>query len=408
VTTTAPATNQRAFGRTFVLVVASGFAYFLSLGILAPVLPKYVEEVLRGETWQYGLPVAVFAVSAGVLRPWVSSVSDRRGRRILVVAGCAVAAGSMLGYGLPGGLAVLLLMRLVTGAGEAAVFVGGATTAQDLAPAHRRGEAASYFSIAVYGGTGAGAPLGVWLYTQHGAQAAWTAAAVACAVGGVLGLWLPKRAPAPARPTATSALATARGLRKYLHPAAIRPGSVLLLSAFGYAGFSTFIPVLVSDAMTGRILTEYAMFILAVRIFGRRLPDRLGPRRGPLIALACQAVGLTLLTLTQDAPLVYVSTAVFASGTSLLYPALFPVVVAGAPEAERSRAIGTFTMFFDLSQGFGASLLSVIADLTEKRFAFLAAGVAAAGGFVLHRAADVPDHLVDVDEAPYPPPEPGE
>ena len=47
-------------------------------------------------------------------------------------------AVATLGYGLPGGLAVLVLFRLLAGIGEAATFIGAATTAQDLAPADQR------------------------------------------------------------------------------------------------------------------------------------------------------------------------------------------------------------------------------------------------------------------------------
>ena len=100
--------------------------------------------------------MGAYAVSAAVLRPWVGRVGDTKGRRLLAVGGCIVVAVSFLLYALVSELWMLVLARLVTGAGEAAVFVGVATAAQDLAPDHRRGEAASYFSVALYGGLALG------------------------------------------------------------------------------------------------------------------------------------------------------------------------------------------------------------------------------------------------------------
>ena len=75
------------------------------------------------------------------------------GRRVLIIGGALIVAVST---------AVLRrsstrcgassLMRVVTGFGEAGFFVGAATMITDLAPVERRGEAVSYWSVAVYGG----------------------------------------------------------------------------------------------------------------------------------------------------------------------------------------------------------------------------------------------------------------
>lgn len=384
-----------AFDRRFAVVVAAAFAYFCGLGVLAPVLPRYVEDELHGGGAAVGLVVGMFAVSAALLRPWVGRVGDRRGRRILVIGGCSVAAASILGYGLPGGLAVLLVLRLVTGAGEAAAFVGAATAAQDLAPAERRGQAASLFSISVYGGLGVGPPVGEWMYRAHGPGAAWAVAAGACAVGAVLALAMPAD-----RTVLRDVGARAdrpRGWRSSLHPAGLRPGVILALGASGYAGFSSFVPLYVDEigvADAGPAFVEYAAIVLPVRILGSRLPDRLGARRGPLAALALQAVGLLLMGAWASPAGLYTATAVYAAGVSLLYPALFPAVVDAAPPEERSHAVATFTLFFDLSQGLGAPMLGAVVAVTGERGAFIAAGLLSALGYALHRSAPPPREVL--------------
>ena len=156
-----------------------------------------------------------------------------------------MAAVATLGYGLPGGLAVLVLFRLLAGIGEAATFIGAATTAQDLAPADRRGQAASLFSISVYGGLAFGPVIGDWLYTAHGAGWAWIAAAGAAAVVSAIALLLPK----DARWTASAAERAAHltGMRRWLHPAGLAPGVILALGAAGYAGFASFVPLYVDE-----------------------------------------------------------------------------------------------------------------------------------------------------------------
>jgi MFS family permease len=67
-----------------------------------------------------------------------------------------------------------------------------------------------------------------------------------------------------------------------------------------------------------------------------------------------------------------------------MYPSLFTAVMAAAPEEERSHAVGTFSVFFDLSQGFGATMVGVVVSLTSgnERAGFAAAGVMAFSGLV--------------------------
>ena len=126
------------------------------------------------------MAVGAFAVSAALLRPLVGRIGDEHGRKVLVLGGGFIAGVSVLGYTLATNLPVLIGMRLLTGVGEAAMFVGAATAVQDLSPSARRGEATSYFSIAVYGGLAIGPLLGETVRTQWGMHAVWFVAA-ACA-----------------------------------------------------------------------------------------------------------------------------------------------------------------------------------------------------------------------------------
>jgi hypothetical protein len=66
---------------------------------------------------------------------------------------------------------------------------------------------------------------------------------------------------------------------------------------------------------------------------------------------------------------------------SLLYPALFSAALEGVPDHERSQAVGTFSLFFDLSQGIGAPLLGVVVALSSERGAFAVSALIAGTGF---------------------------
>ena len=368
---------------SFALITGAAMAYFVAIGVLIPVLPKYIEDELHGNGFEVGLGVGAFAVSAALLRPVVGRIGDRRGRRLLVVGGAAVAGVSILGYLAASSLPVLVGMRLLTGVGEAAMFVGAATAVQDLAPGARRGEAASYFSVAVYGGLALGPLLGDRLRVGPGYGAAWIASSALCVVAVLLGTRMPV-----SRPAAVEQASGPARRRSLLHPAAVRPGMILALSATGYAGFSAFVPLYVDTIHvngTGVVFAEYAIAILFVRVFFAKLPDRLGAVRGASLALVLQAFGFGVLALVGNAAGLYTGTFVYSMGASMLYPALFPLVVDGAPEAERSQSIATFTLFFDVSQGLGAFVLGIVVTISSERWAFATAGALAVVGLVLLR-----------------------
>lgn len=362
----------------FALITASGLSYFVGIGILLPTLPRYVEDELAGSGFEVGLAVGAFAVSAALIRPWAGRMGDVLGRRTMAAAGAAIAAASIAPLGLVAAVWFLVLVRLVTGIGEAAFFVGAATAAQDLAPDHRRGEAASFFSIAIYGGLAFGPAAGEWLYRHHGPDWTWAASAGACAVSLLLAAFIPGdlgRADAPP---------VRRGL---LHPAAVLPGSVLLLGLIGFTGFAAFVPLYVDEIGiddAGPFFFAYGVIVLAVRIFGARIPDRLGAVRTSTFALTSIAVGIGIVAVVRSVGGLWAGTVLLSIGMSLLFPALFILAVNNAPASERSHAVGTFSLFFDLSQGLGAPVLGVLVTVFgAEQAAFVGGTVMALCGLVL-------------------------
>lgn len=364
---------QRLVSGRFAVVTAATFAYFIGLGALLPTLPRYVEGELGGGGVAVGVVVGSFAVSAAVARPWAGRLGDTHGRRLLISGGSLVVAVSVLAYALVDTLVPLVALRLVSGLGEAAVFVGAATAIQDLAPDHRRGEAASYFSVALYGGIAVGPVLGERIANAHGFDALWLLAGGASLLAALLGLGTSGRSAIPARrPT------------RLLHPSALGPGLVLLLGLIPFAGFSAFLALYgeeIGMADVGPVFGLYAGTVLVIRVVGARLPDRLGWRTASSAALVSVGTAGVVLAAWASVAAIWIAAVAMAVGMSLLFPALFSAAVAGVPEDERSQAVGTFSLFFDLSQGLGAPALGLVVALSSYRGAFAAAALVAACGW---------------------------
>jgi MFS family permease len=355
----------------FVALVSGVTLYFLGLNMTLSVLPLFVEGDLGGTDAQVGIAVSSFGLAAACIRPIIGPLGDRHGRQRLIVSGAIVAGLATVATATATSLGMVIAFRALAGLGEAAVFVGAASAAQDLATDERRGEAASYFSLAIYSSLFLGPPLGEWISETFGTDTAWVLAGGLAVVAASTGIVAPG---APAEPPPKPEH------RVLLHRAALRPGAVLFLGLLGYTGFLAFAALHAEEvgiANTGTVFTVFALVIIFLRIFAAKLPDQLGPIRTSRISLSCGAIGLAVLAVWTEPVGVYVGAAILAVAQSFLFPALFALVVDDAPDAERSHAISTLSMFFDLAFGLGGPVIGLVSDTFDRSTAFaVSAGIA--------------------------------
>ena len=368
---TSPTVRPTLLTPRFVALVSGVTLYFLGLNMTLSVLPLFVEGDLGGTDAQVGIAVSSFGLAAACIRPIIGPLGDRHGRQRLIVSGAIVAGLATIATATATSLGTVIAFRALAGLGEAAVFVGAASAAQDLATDERRGEAASYFSLAIYSSLFLGPPLGEWISETFGTDTAWVLAGGLAVVAASTGIVAPG---APAEPPPKPER------RVLLHRAALRPGAVLFLGLLGYTGFLAFAALHAEEvgiANTGTVFTVFALVIIFLRIFAAKLPDQLGPIRTSRISLSCGAIGLAVLAVWTEPVGVYVGAAILAVAQSFLFPALFALVVDDAPDAERSHAISTLSMFFDLAFGLGGPVIGLVSDTFDRSTAFaVSAGIA--------------------------------
>ena len=390
-TTTAPAvgsaprhSDERLVTLPFALIVATGLLYFIGLAMLSPVFGPYVKDHLGRSDDAVGFAQGAFAVGAIVLRPGIGRVGDRLGRRPLLIGGAFVVAVATALYGAVDSFSWFVAMRVLAGLGEAAFFVGAATMITDRAPVERRGEAVSYWSIAVYGGLAFGPWLGERVLGSNDDRfaASWAVAAGFAAVSVIIGFATSEADGRPVPPPRGGSL---------VHRRAIGPGFVLFCGFVSLAGWQAFVKLYAREDLAtddvGGVFLLYGVLILGIRVFGARLPDQLGAHRAGTAALAFGAIGIGIVAAWPTLAGLYVGTFVFALGQSLAYPALLVLALHGVDDSERGSVVGTFSSFFDLSMGLGGVICGIVADRFGYREMF-AVGVAfAVGGLVYLRAS---------------------
>ena len=135
---------------------------------------------------------------------------------------------------------------------------------------------------------------------------------------------------------------------------------------------------------SGGLFAVYSAVCLVLRIGGARLPERLGPRVSVTTAFTMLGVGLTLFAAITEQWALFVAAGCVGVGMAFMYPSLMAFTVNRAPEAERPRAIASFTMFFEAGTAVGGLALGALADSFGKRAGFaVAAGLCVVGAWVL-------------------------
>jgi MFS family permease len=358
----------------FARIMVVNFGYFLSIGVMNPVLPRFIEGPVGSSDIGVGIGIGSFTVTALLLRPWSGRFGDRIGRRAPIIVGALVHTAACAGFLLATTLTHVILLRLVTGISEALLFVSVATAIQDLAPDDRRGEAASFFSLSLFLALAIGPVIGEELLRQSGFDAVWLFGAGAAGLGLLISFSIPDTRTHTDLPDKPPPL---------IHGAAIRPGLILGSAIWGLAAFNAFVPLYALElGLDGArlVFLVNAVVIMLFRSVGARIPDRFGAIPVARFSLFCTPVGLGVMGLWSDIPGLFVGAVILACGQALAFPALMTVAVNNALPTERGAVMGTFTAFFDLSFGGGAIALGFVAHAWNYNGAFLVAmGVAAMG-----------------------------
>jgi MFS family permease len=361
----------------FVRVWLGTFAGFASFGFVLLTLPLYVHDELDRGSVAIGIAIGSASITAVLGGPPAGRLADRRGRRPLILAGAAVMIGCYLLLALGPSLPLVVFIRLVAGAGEAAFAIAILTAAADLAPAERRGEAMSLVTTASYLGLTIGPVAADFILGGDRFALNWIVAASLVVLGTVAVIPLGETSPASAHEAPGG----------WLPPrTALFPGLLVLLALLGFGGFVAFSALYARELgfdRPGLIFALFGSVVVLVRTVGRKLPDRLGGRRTLVLCFVSLAVGLATIGAWQNETGLIVGTAIFAVGQALSYPAAVLLAMESSSEAERSAVVGGVTAFVDVALSLGAFTLGAVAAVTGYAGAFVVASVVALGGLLV-------------------------
>jgi MFS family permease len=361
----------------FVRIWIATFGAFASFGALLLALPLYARDELGASDLGVGIAVGAGSLGAILASAPAGRLADRRGRRAVMLVGAAAMVGGYVALALGPPLSLLVVIRVLAGAGDAAFVVAAISSATDLAPRARQGEAVSLITIASYLGLTVG-PVAADLVLGDGRFAlVWLFAAGCVALPALAALNLGETRPE----TDEEAPAGWLPPRSALHP-----GLLVFIGLLGFGGFNAFAALYAREIgfeRPGLVFGLFGLVVVLVRTFGRRLPDRLGARSTLRLSFLFLAAGLATVGLWNDVPGLFLGTVLFAAGQALVYPSAVLLAIESTSPAERSAVLGSVGAFVDVALGVGAFALGAVAEVSGYGEAFLVSGAIALTGLIV-------------------------
>jgi MFS family permease len=369
--------------RRLAVLIAVNFVDMIGFMIVLPLLPFYALK-LHATPETIGQLIASFSIAQLLAAPIWGRVSDRYGRRPALLIGLSASAMAYVVFGLATSVWLLLLSRLVQGAGGGTTGVAQAYVADTVEPADRA-RALGWLSAATSAGVMVGPAIGS--FAAHFGQAApGMVAAALCLINVFFAWkWLPESHKEPA------AVST-KARKPIWHPAwmALRHpatpiGRLLWIYGVGMLAFASMTSVLAlylgAEFAIDETTIGYVFLYVGVLSFVMRslllgpIVDRIGETWAMRIGTVLLVLGLALYPLPRDLWTLALVIPLVPIGTALLFPATTSLMSRYSDPAELGTTMGVAQTFAGLARVVAPVLATITFQRLGHGWPFYTAGV---------------------------------
>lgn len=367
--------------KRFVTLGLSSFLFFISFNMIIPELPAYLTG-LGGADYK-GMIIGLFAISAGLARPFSGKLTDTVGRIPVLVIGCIVCVVLGIMYPLISSVAGFLMLRFFHGFSTGFKPTADVAYVADIVPPNRRGEAMGVMGITNNLGMSIGPALGSEIAAASGINALfYTSAGVAFIA--VLVLF---RLPETLEKKEKFSLSLLRlSAKDVFEPDVKMPAIVMLLTVFAFGTMLTLVPdfaIFCGLKKQGYFFMVLTLVSLLVRLFSGKLSDRIGRR--PVLMWGTFFLFTSMITmgLATNVTTLFAAAVLMGLSTGFNSPTLFAWTIDLSNPAYKGRGMATSYIALEGGIAAGSFASAAIYDNNNEHFlfAFWAAACLAALAF---------------------------
>ncbi len=341
-----------------VIIFVTVFIDLLGFGIIIPLLPFYAET-FGASAMVVGLLATSFSLMQFVFAPIWGRLSDRWGRRPIILAGLLGSALSYLAFGLATSLPMLFAARILAGIAGANIPTAQAFIADSTTPQNRArgmGLVGAAFGLGFIFGPAIGGFLSAWGYQAP----AFFAATLSLANFSAALFFLPESLPPERRGVSGRAGRIEAFRRAITRP---RLPLVLLVSFLVMTSFASFESMfaLFAEARFGfgattiGYLFAWVGLVLAVvqGVLVGTLVPRIGEHRLVPAAILVMAVALAGHALAPTVPWLMAALGLLAMGMGFNSPSILAIVSRLADPADQGGTLGISQSLASLARILG-------------------------------------------------------
>ena len=349
--------SRMASGKLFVLIITN-FVDMVGVLMIIPLLPFYARE-MGGGSLEVAVLMGSFTAAQLLSAPMWGRFSDRYGRRPALLVGLTASACAYIVFAYATSIWLLLLSRVVQGAGGGTVGVIQAYVADSVEP-DNRARALGWLSAATNVGVAIGPAIGSAALFKYGAHGPGLAAAVLCIVN-IFFAWKFLRESRDMTQASTKKPRASRTAIAHVFTHASEPAPRLIwiyaVAMGAFSGLMAILALFLADRFgveKGRIWIFYT-YVGVISVVTRagilgRMVDRYGEARLSRVGLALLATGLATLPLARNYPMLALSVALIPLGTAFTFPCVTSMLSRVIPSAERGLYMGVQQTFGGLSR----------------------------------------------------------
>lgn len=381
----------------FFLLMAAVFAVYVGYGIVLPVLPFLLEGLLGDAArfsvaWHTGMIAAIYMFALFVSAPLWGRVSDRIGRRPVILLGLGGCVAALASFGMATNLWQAYLARGLGGALVSAVLPVALAYVSDTSAPEARARRFAWMTAATTLGFLVGPLLGGWLtdlqvggLVEVGAGGSFSVPFFTAAAGGAV-IWLAVWRWLPGISTSAGAAMKQHGVRNANSVNVLL--FLALLGMFGLGAFEVAIAlqgqqVLGLDPLQiGLMFMECSLVMVAVQVLVfSPLARRVGFRLVVAPAFLAMAVAVGWLPSVASGEWLMLLVGLFAAGSGILIPMLaYRVSLAAGPA--QGAELGKQTAAASLGQGLGSAAAGWLYGVAIEAPFWLTAALLLAGALI--------------------------
>jgi len=360
------------------VILLTVFVDLVGFGIVLPILPYYAQR-FGAHGLGFGAVVFIYSAMQFLATAVLGKLSDRLGRRPIILATTLINAGGYCLFAFAGSYAALFVSRLISGIAGGNIAAAQAYIADITSPAERSrgmGLLGAAFGVGFILGPAIGGLAG-----HYGGHAAPGLVAAALSLVNFGSAYVILDESLRAEHRVTRELLDFGHMREALARPRLRPLMLIFgIVPFAFSGYTVALPLYAGSALgwrereLGWFFTIVGIVAAVVQgyVFGR-LARRTSDRTLVIAATVGMVAGIAPVPFLGSSAALYAWTLVLAFANSIGGPALTGLISVYSTPTEQGTMLGVAQAFGALGRSGGPLVMGALYDGLGARPAFLAA-----------------------------------